>query len=321
MVPSVQPLTPTPAVAGFDAGGRFYRGNLHCHSTISDGHTPPAEVVAAYKQAGYDFIALSDHFEPEYGWPVADTRALRDDAFTTMVGAELSSASWEDRHVFWVSAVGLPPDFPPPGPGETKLAAIRRAHEAGAFVVMLHPGLNNLPLEVALGVDCIDAVEIYNHSMASLWPDAADGRYVLDGLLEHGHRVFVNAGDDAHSNHPWDKFGGWVMVRADALDPDLLLAALKRGAYYSTQGPDFRDLSIAEGKLTVRCSPSRVVAVTGGRRWLDTTSRFGEGVTETIFDLQPFRSSWCRVTLVDDKDRRAWSNPIWLDDDARPLQV
>jgi predicted metal-dependent phosphoesterase TrpH len=47
--------------------GRFFRGNLHCHSNRSDGQIEPDAVVGAYRDAGYDFICLSDHFEVEYG--------------------------------------------------------------------------------------------------------------------------------------------------------------------------------------------------------------------------------------------------------------
>ena len=42
--------------------GRFYRGNLHCHSNLSDGRWSPEDVIGAYRDAGYDFICLSDHF-------------------------------------------------------------------------------------------------------------------------------------------------------------------------------------------------------------------------------------------------------------------
>ena len=35
---------------------------LHTHTTLSDGHKTPAEVAAIYKAAGYDAIALTDHW-------------------------------------------------------------------------------------------------------------------------------------------------------------------------------------------------------------------------------------------------------------------
>jgi hypothetical protein len=40
---------------------RMFRGQLHAHTTNSDGTQSPAGVVAAYKKAGYDFVAITDH--------------------------------------------------------------------------------------------------------------------------------------------------------------------------------------------------------------------------------------------------------------------
>ena len=118
--------------------GRFFRGNLHCHSNRSDGLLQPDEVVGAYRDAGYDFICLSDHFEAEYGWHITDTRLLRDEHFTTIVGAELSSAPWDERDAYWVTAAGLPLDFGPP-PDNDHAAAIVRAREVTATATGSRP--------------------------------------------------------------------------------------------------------------------------------------------------------------------------------------
>jgi hypothetical protein len=37
------------------------RGNLHAHSTFSDGVLPAARLVAEYERLGYDFLAITDH--------------------------------------------------------------------------------------------------------------------------------------------------------------------------------------------------------------------------------------------------------------------
>lgn len=301
-----------------NGAGHFFRGNLHCHSNRSDGLLPPEDVAAAYRDAGYDFIVLSDHFEAEYGWRMTDTRHMRDKGFTTIIGAELSSAPWTERHVYWVTAAGLPLDFEAPAV-DNHAEAITRAAECGAFVVMLHPGLNKLPLAAVDAVPAfgaVHAVEIYNHNMAAgALPDQAHGAYMLDGLLEKGHRLLVNAGEDAHFGHPADRFGGWVEVHCDRLDPDALLASLKAGRYYSTQGPELRELLVYGENLYVETSDAYAIALTGGGdRWQsakERTSKDGGPVAEADFDLSPFRGSYCRVTVVDRAGRRAWSNPIW----------
>ena len=54
-----------------DPGEYAWKGQTHCHSNNSDNfkNQPPAEVVQAYRNKGYDFICLTDH---SYGglWPV-----------------------------------------------------------------------------------------------------------------------------------------------------------------------------------------------------------------------------------------------------------
>ena len=271
--------------------------------------------MGAYHAAGYDFLCLSDHFEEEYGWRVTDTRPLRDENFATILGAELSSAPWEQRDCYWVTAAGLPPDFGPP-PADDHAETIRRAADLGAFIIMLHPGLNNLPLAAAdglPGLDAVDAIEVYDHNgaMAAI-PDRANGAYMLDGLLEKGHKVLVNAGDDAHFGHPRDRFGGWVEVHCDRLDPEALLGSMKAGRYYSTQGPSLRELIVDDERLRVETSEAYAISLTtGGDRWQSGSERTGEPVVEAEFDLAPFRGSYCRVTVVDPAGRRAWSNPIW----------
>jgi hypothetical protein len=217
-----------------------------------------------------------------------------------------------------VSAVGLPVDFDAP-PADEHAEAIGRAGEAGALIVLLHPRLNNLPLDAVdrlPAFDAVDAVEVYNHNNFRSNPDHADGTYMVDGLLERGGRVLINAGDDAHFAYPGDRFGGWLQVWAEELDPRALLAALKAGSYNSTQGPRIERLELDGDRLHVSTSAAQAIAVGGaGARWLDGTSVFdGDGgpVSEATFDLSPFRGSYCRVTLVDPDGRRAWANPIWV---------
>lgn len=298
--------------------GRFFRGNLHCHSKRSDGLAEPEEVVGAYRVAGYDFLCISDHFEEGYGWEVVDTRPFRDEGFTTILGAELSSASWDDRLCYWAVAAGLPPDFEPPPPDD-HAGAIRRARDSGAFVVMLHPGINNLPLAAAdalPGIEAVHAVEVYNHNAAmAAIPDRDNGAYMLDGLLEGGRKVLVSAADDAHWGHPRDRFGGWVEVWCDRLDPGALVECLKAGRYYSTQGPELRGMILDGGRLRVETSEAYAISLTtGGDRWQSGAERHaedGQPITEAEFDLAPFGGSYCRVIVVDEAGRRAWSNPVW----------
>lgn len=42
--------------------GKFYKGNLHTHTTRSDGSGEPWEVAERYRQEGYSFLAITDHW-------------------------------------------------------------------------------------------------------------------------------------------------------------------------------------------------------------------------------------------------------------------
>ena len=270
--------------------------------------------MGAYRDAGYHFICLSDHFEEEYGWRITDTRPFRGENFTTIVGAELSSAPWNDRDCYWVTAAGLPLDFAPPPDDHAE--GIRRAGDLGAFVVMLHPGLNNLPLAAVGGLPNLDAVEVYNYNCAiAATSDRAYGAYMLDGLLERGRKVLVNAGGDAHFGHPLDRFGGWAEVHCDRLDPGALVESFKAGRYYSTQGPALREMLVDGDRLRVASSDAYAISLTGGGdRWQSGEARTGEPdvpTTEAEFDLAQVHGSYCRVTVVDAAGKRAWGNPVW----------
>src|SRR6185369_11717508 len=129
------------------------KGNLHTHSTRSDGALEPEAVVAAYRKHGYDFIALTDHFLAPYDFPITDTRAYRDERFTTLLGAELHAPETEHGEFWHLLVVGLPLDFAPPKDDETGPALAARAVKAGAFVGIAHPAWYTLTLADAFSIE------------------------------------------------------------------------------------------------------------------------------------------------------------------------
>ena len=293
----------------FSLPQRFYKGNLHTHSTRSDGRLPPDEVCRAYRRAGYDFLAISDHFMEAYGFQVTDTRPWREPGFTTLIAAELHAPQTAIGELWHIKSIGLPLDFAPLAPGETGPQIARRAHAAGAFIGIVHPSWYGLGRDDAHRLPFAHGVEIYNHGSAVEVDRGHDWPF-LETLLNEGWRLSGYAADDAHElGHDW--LGGWVMVQAPANAPGPLLAALKAGRYYSSQGPQLRDIALGGGKIRVRCSPAATIAVQGrgSRSW----SARGEALEAAEFDLRPFEGSWLRVTVIDGAGRRAWSNPYWLD--------
>lgn len=297
-------------LAPFAAPGRFWRGNLHTHSTLSDGAESPERVAALYRRLGYDFLCLSDHFLERYGFPVADTRALRTAEFTTIFGAELHAPENSQKELWHILACGLPLDFAPLRPGEDGVALARRAREAGAFVAIAHPQWSSLNIEDGRALRGVaHAVEIFNTGCA-LETARPDGTYLLDALSNEGDLLHAIASDDAHLRVP-DAGQGWVMVKADRNEPDALLAALKSGAFYASCGPTIEDARIEGDEIVVRTSPCRNIAVMG--RGSRAANRFEPAlIGEARLPLSRFRGDWFRVVATDETGRCAWTGPVQL---------
>ncbi|SIO07261.1 hypothetical protein SAMN05444722_0316 [Rhodovulum sp. ES.010] len=299
----------------FARPGRFYRGNLHTHSTLSDGALEPAEVCRRYKAEGYDFIALTDHFIGRYGYPVADTRPFRDETFTTLLGAELHSGAMANGELWHILAVGLPDDFAPPAAPtfqpvdaqETGPELAERARAAGAFVAIAHPHWSGLTAEDARSIEAAHAVEVYNHGCAT-GADRGEGFHTLDLLLSEGRPLTLVATDDAHFTEP-DHFGGWVMVKAEANAPDALLAALKAGEFYASQGPEFRNVAVEDDRVVVETSAVSSVILQG--HGSAAKAVHGASLTRAEIPLARFSDSpWIRLSVIDRAGRRAWTNPF-----------
>jgi len=293
----------------FDKPGKWRRGNLHTHSNRSDGKRTPDEVIAAYREQGYDFISLTDHFLERYQYPIVDTTSYRNDGFTTILGAELHGPALWTGDIWHIVAAGLPLDFAPLGENESGIEVAARAQAAGAFVGIAHPFWYNLTLDDALKIaPYADAVEIYNHT-ARLDSDRADGWHLADQLaMSTGKPLLAYAADDAHFKDRADFFGGWVQVKCEENSPEALLAALKAGHYYSTMGPELRAIERDGDDLVIVSSPVSEVYVTGfgtKHKYIQRSS-----MTETRLPLEVFAGSWARVTVVDRAGLRAWSNPF-----------
>ncbi|MCA0455125.1 MAG: CehA/McbA family metallohydrolase [Chloroflexi bacterium] len=295
----------------FSKPGKFWRGNLHTHSTCSDGKWTPEAVCRLYKDAGYDFVAITDHFKARYGWPITDTLPFRSEGFTTLVGAELHTDGMDFGNGWHIVALGLPFDFAQTPLEETGPELARRALDAGAFVIAAHPHWYAMTENDFLSLGDIHAVEIFNAGVGHD-SDTAESTYMLDLMLARGKRLSACATDDAHFNlNARDRIKGWVRVKSTDLSPEALLTALKAGDYYSSTGPSLYDVQVIPGeKLYVRCSPASQIYALG--RPIEFTSVSEHSITEVEFSLKDWRSDYVRVLVRDEYQHKAWSNPIWF---------
>jgi hypothetical protein len=244
----------------------------------------------------------------QYEYPIVDTRPLRSKSFTTILGAELHGPETSLGELWHILAVGLPIDFAPTAADETGPALAQRAANAGAFIAIVHPAWYALTIKDAQSVPAAHAIEIYNHK-SQVQSDRGNGGYLADQLHAAGRRIALCAVDDAHFHYP-DHFGGFVMVKAPDNDPETLVASLRCGAYYSSQGPVIETVSYGEDMVEIACSPASAVMVLGrGSRAVQFVE---PGITRTTLPLDPIRSGgFARVVVADAEGRRAWTNAVW----------
>jgi hypothetical protein len=295
----------------FALPGRFWRGNLHTHSSASDGNLAPAAVAELYRAAGYDFLAITDHFLERFGYPLTDVSAHDTADFITIRAAELHAGRIESGEPWHLLGIGLPVDFAPPGEDETGPQLASRALAAGSFVAAAHPAWYGATENEIQSLGPIHAIEAWNATTADM-NDRPDSWYVFDQLLSRGGHYGAIATDDAHfDNDQNDALRAWVWVKAAALTQANLVAALKAGQFYSSTGPQIHSIELDSAlRLKIDCSPVDWVFVTARGRHV--ASVHSDGLTKALIDLAALEGAYCRVTVRDRDGRRAWSNAIRL---------
>ncbi|HWR78094.1 MAG TPA: 3',5'-nucleoside bisphosphate phosphatase [Thiobacillus sp.] len=103
--------------------------DLHCHSNVSDGVLPPADVVARAAANGVHALALTDHDDVS---GIAAAQAAADDAGLTLIAGVEISVSWGGQTVHIVG-LRIDPTHPELAGGlhRIRLGRIERAQRMG----------------------------------------------------------------------------------------------------------------------------------------------------------------------------------------------
>lgn len=289
----------------FIAPGRWYRGNLHTHTTQSDGQMTPEEMVEWHIAHGYDFLSFTEHRLRLDPTPYAQ------DGLLLIPGIELHGL---DRTGSRYHIVGLGVrDSAKYVSGLSLQGAVDLLRAAGGLVVLAHPYWSGQTSADLLDVEGACGVEIFN-GVCEKGRGKGLSSVHWDDLLAAGRRLWGLAVDDAHGHAPDGDLGwGWVMIKAPEPSQEAILSALAGGAFYSTTGPEIHGLRLENGVVTVRCSPVEHIhfvcdwALGGAvHAWEDPP------LTEAHFQLGGRGETYVRVECVDRQGRRAWSQPIFL---------
>ena len=285
----------------FENDAPIFKGNLHTHTTLSDGRLSPHEAMKLYKTHGYDFLALTDHWRPnapgEY------------EGMLVLGGAEMD-VSYPDQvvHIVGVGLAGDLLSYVNAEDGPQRM--IDGARAAGGRAILCHPAWSLNTPETMLSLRRLTGVEIYNSFSGIPWNAArADSSVQIDMAMTRGFRACLVASDDAH-RYEGESCQSYTCVQASDLTREALLKGLDSGACYASQGPAFHQITWEEGVVEVECSPVRHIIFYSNLVWSKDRCRTGENLTHARYQM-PEGEEYVRVELIDRYGRRAWSGALW----------
>lgn len=288
----------------FAADKPFFKGNLHCHTTKSDGKLTPEEVKAFYRKRGYDFLAMTDHrFLTE--------NTHMEDGMLVLSGIEMDYNI--PSEVIHIVGIGPSEDVMNTDLSKDPQKYIDTVRELGGRTILAHPAWSLNTVTTLAGLHGISAAEMYNSASTYPWNgDRADSSSVLDAAAAHGTFYNFVASDDSHW-YDGEAGRSFTMIQADELTQESLFEAFDAGRFYCSQGPVIKQIHVDEQKISVECSPVERVIFYSNRPWAKDRCVNGSNLTSASYDLTTHTGdTFIRIQLMDAEGRSAWSNPILL---------
>ena len=301
----------------------WYRGNIHTHTTESDGDAEPEVVAAWYKQHGYDFLVLSDHNHLtllDYG---SDKGAA---GVPLMIpGEEVTVSMSGSATEVHINAIGIDRLVEPIDTGDiatTLQANISAIRDAGGIACINHPSwkwsFDHEPIIKTRGASLL---EVFNaaagcNNYAIPVPGFLSPSQIWDNVLSAGVPIFGVASDDSHNYHDFspDMYNpgrGWVMVEAEALEAGAITEALTSGRFYSSTGVFLNGLAASADEIALN------IRKRGDSLFI--TKFIGENGTvhhEQVGREVAYRPTgeegYIRAYVFSSEGFQAWTQPVFL---------
>lgn len=302
-----------------ESDGYFWmRGNLHSHTTESDGHVAPQARVDQYAGHGYEFLCLSDHNRITDPTPLSTSKD-----FVLIPGVELHPPNPYGGQTYHFLASGVETDID--AENMEPQDVIDNVLGQGGLVWAAHPywsGVNAfrdyMPLRGIVGV------EVYNTTSAR--SGRGESSIVWDDWMSLlGNTVPAVANDDCHSSpeHGTDEFQAWTMVRVRERTAAAVIEALRSGNSYCSTGPEIHsvELKTAPHPVSGKPVPAATLKTSAVQRIVAVCDIFGAdwpmGPSQEVFEEATVYMSpgirWVRFEAIDQQGNKAWTNPIVMD--------
>ncbi len=312
-------------VAPFQKAYRWYKGNLHTHTTRSDGAFSPKDTVALYAALGMDFLALTDH--RQFADFAAMDEKLGDLLLIPGVEADINfEDAFKCHHMVALApdtgfaggfAHGDPVDLgrPAKGPADGQ-ALIDYLNAKGCAVFLAHPVWSRTELSDFVDFQGLVGMEVYNH-FCYYDGNTSTASVYWDSLLRRGKRVWGLATDDYHRHSgARNAGGGWIAVNAPELSARAVVDAIREGRFYASSGPEIYDFRYEDGVVSVECSPvSDIHFIQWEMPGFTVSAEAGGTIAGASHKVDTRYTRYVRAECVDAAGHTAWTNPIFLSDD------
>ncbi len=303
--------------------GTFYKANLHCHSTFSDGKWTPEEIKEKYMRHGYSVVAFTDHRTLYSQAHLTDENFLSLDGYEIDVSETLDTGrGYKKTCHFCLIAKRqgtAQPDF---GDEDTYTPEnisriMKSAREKGFFVTYNHPNWSLEDFSDYINYHGMDAMEIANYGCIAVgYQDYVP--MVYDEMLRYGKKIFCVATDDNHNRFDedslyCDSFGGFTVIKADSLSYENIIRALEKGNFYASQGPEIKELWYEDGIIHIKTSPVKKIDFVFGSRRAKTVMAENDGFLEEAECEVPENSIYVRVSAKDEKGLPADTNAYFTE--------
>lgn len=285
----------------FCNSGTWYKGNLHMHTLNSDGHLSPQEAIKRYRDKGYDFIALTDH------WVQSETKM--DDGMLLLSGCEWDTGDMFDYSVFHIVGVGMESKVElERSPSRNPQEIVDAIRNAKGLAILAHPAWSITDPADFMALEGLCGSEIYNTLSGLPWNGRRpDSSIYFDLLATQGKLVRCMAADDSHF-YNGEHTRSFLMVNASELSAQSIKKSLAEGNFYASQGPQFKSVSTDGSVVEVTCSDVQSVVFYSNTVWCDDRVTTG-GVNFASYEIKP-TDRYVRVELVDANGNMAWCSPF-----------
>ena len=279
------------------SGGRWLAGNLHAHTTASDGQRDHQAVIDDYAGRGHGFLMISDH---DILTDAEDYADFDPHGMILVPGNEITA---NGPHMLHVGASGLVE------PDAERQCVIDGVKENGGFVLFNHPNwqsrFSHCPQDVMDACNDYAGLEIYNGVISRLdGSPYATNRW--DMLLSAGRRMWGFANDDSHAASG-DVALGWNVAYVKDETPEGVVDALAKGRFYASTGVEITRIEADDQRIVIETeNASRIVA-------LRDTGRRVATIDGRTMELEvPEDARYVRFECWGDGEAFAWTQPFFI---------